>query len=103
MESRIRRWVQNPRKILSPYIDSGMTVLDFGCGPGFFSLDMADMVGDSGKDMAADLQVGMLAIVENYIRGTELAHQLDCLGRQICSIAFNLVSRTLGKMNPWDL
>ena len=37
-DSKIRKWLQNPRKILSPYIKEGMTVLDIGCGPGFFSM-----------------------------------------------------------------
>ncbi|MCP4372916.1 MAG: SAM-dependent methyltransferase, partial [Deltaproteobacteria bacterium] len=45
LDSRIRRWLQNPQKILKPYIKEGMTVLDVGCGPGFFSIDMAQMVG----------------------------------------------------------
>ena len=37
-----------------------MTVLDVGCGPGFFTLDMARLVGPSGRVIAADLQEGML-------------------------------------------
>ena len=56
----IRRLLQNPRKILSPFIKEGMTVLDLGCGPGFFSLDMAHMVGSAGRAIAVDLQQGML-------------------------------------------
>jgi len=39
LDNRIRRWLQNPQKILRLYIAEGMTVLDVGCGPGFFSLD----------------------------------------------------------------
>jgi len=49
-----------------------MTVLDVGCGPGFFSIDMAQMVGSSGRVIAADLQEGMLAKLSDKIRGTEL-------------------------------
>ncbi len=41
LDNSIRRWLQNPKKILSPYIKEGMTVLDVGCGPGFFSIEMA--------------------------------------------------------------
>ena len=29
-----------PRKILRSYIKEGMTVLDLGCGPGFFSIHL---------------------------------------------------------------
>jgi len=38
-----------------------MTVLDLGCGPGFFTLEMARLVGPAGRVTAADLQEGMLA------------------------------------------
>ncbi len=59
----IRRLVHNPARILKPFIQPGMSVLDFGCGPGFFTIDAARLVGPSGKVFAADLQQGMLDIV----------------------------------------
>ncbi len=72
LDLRIRRWVQNPTKILAPYIKEGMTALDVGCGPGFFTLDMARLVGESGQVIAADLQEGMLQIVRDKIAGSDL-------------------------------
>lgn len=60
LETRLRRWVQNPEKILSPYVKKGMTVLDMGAGPGFFSIPLARMVGETGHVVACDLQQGML-------------------------------------------
>ena len=60
LDNRFRRWLQDPRKILSPHIKEGMTVLDLGCGPGYFTIDIAQMVGKSGRVIAADLQEGML-------------------------------------------
>jgi len=48
-----------------------MTVMDLGCGPGFFSLDMAGMVGRSGHVIAVDLQDEMLQKVRDKIQGTE--------------------------------
>jgi len=72
LDSRMRRWLQNPRKILAPYIKEGMSVLDVGCGPGFFSIELAQLVGKTGKVFAADLQDGMLQIIKNKISGTEL-------------------------------
>ena len=57
LDNTIRRWLQNPKKILGPYLDEGMTVVDIGCGPGFFSIDMAQMVGKSGRVIAVDLSV----------------------------------------------
>jgi len=68
--------MQNPKRILKPYIKEGMTVLDFGCGPGFFSVDMAQMVGESGRVIAADLQEGMLNKLRDKIKGTELENRI---------------------------
>lgn len=72
LDNRIRRWFQNPRKIFGPYLKAGMTVLDIGCGPGFFSIDMAEMVGPSGKVIATDLQTGMLDQLRDKVRGTAI-------------------------------
>ena len=76
LDNRIRRWFQNPQKILRPYIKEGMTVLDIGCGPGFFSIDMARMVGKTGRVIASDLQEGMLQKVRDKIKGTEFEERI---------------------------
>jgi len=77
LDNKIRRWLQNPREILAPYVKEGMTVLDIGCGPGFFSIEMAKMVGTSGKVISADLQEGMLEKLGGKIRGTELEQRIN--------------------------
>lgn len=76
LDSRIRRWLQDPPAILGPYVREGMTVLDIGCGPGFFSVDMARMVGTTGRVIAADLQKGMLQKLSRKIQGTPLADRI---------------------------
>lgn len=70
LDNFLRRIYQNPRKILNDYIRKGMTVIDFGCGPGFFTMEIARMLNNSGKVIAADLQDGMLDIVRNKITGS---------------------------------
>jgi len=72
LDNKLRKWLQNPRKILRPYVKEGMTVLDLGCGPGFFSLELARLVGSSGQVIASDLQEAMLKKVESKIEKTEL-------------------------------
>jgi ubiquinone/menaquinone biosynthesis C-methylase UbiE len=79
LDSRIRRWFQNPYEIVAPYIKQGMTVLDVGCGPGFFSIEMAKLVGPGGKVISADLQEGMLRELGNKIRGTVLEERITCV------------------------
>jgi ubiquinone/menaquinone biosynthesis C-methylase UbiE len=77
LDNRIRRWLQDPRKILGPYVKEGMTVLDIGCGPGFFSIEMAEMVGKKGKVVSADLQEGMLQKLRDKVQGTELEERIS--------------------------
>ena len=72
LDNRFRRWLQNPQKLLKPYVKPGMTVMDIGCGPGFFTLEMARMTGPSGHVIAADIQEGMLQKVRNKITDTDL-------------------------------
>jgi ubiquinone/menaquinone biosynthesis C-methylase UbiE len=72
LDSKLRKLMHNPRKILKPYLKPGMVILDLGTGPGFFALEMARLVGESGKVIAADLQDGMLEKLRAKIRGTDL-------------------------------
>lgn len=76
LDNKFRKWIQNPQKILDPFIVEGMTVLDIGCGPGFFSISMAKMVGKSGRAIASDLQEGMLQKVSDKVIGTELEQRI---------------------------
>ncbi|UCE47456.1 MAG: class I SAM-dependent methyltransferase [Phycisphaerales bacterium] len=76
LDNRIRRWLHDPRKILGPYIGEGMTVLDVGCGPGLFTIEMAQMVGESGRVIAVDLQEEMLDKLRNKTHGTALAERI---------------------------
>ncbi len=77
LDNKLRKLLQNPQKILKPYVKNGMTVLDLGCGPGLFSLEIAKMISDLGKVIAADLQAGMLDIVKRKIEGTELEQRIE--------------------------
>lgn len=53
-----------------------MIVLDMGCGPGFFSIDMAKMVGKNGRVIATDLQNEMLQKLRKKIQGTDLEERV---------------------------
>jgi ubiquinone/menaquinone biosynthesis C-methylase UbiE len=72
LDSKLRRWIQNPEKILAPYVKDGMAVMDVGCGPGYFTIEMAAIVGETGKVYGVDLQEGMLQKIRDKIKGTYL-------------------------------
>lgn len=73
-DNPLRRWVHNPQQILSPYVRPGCQVLDVGCGIGYFTLELARLVGPTGRVTAADLQPQMLSGVH---RRAERAGLLD--------------------------
>ncbi|MHC1630391.1 MAG: class I SAM-dependent methyltransferase [Methanoculleaceae archaeon] len=63
LEGWFRRMIHSPRRIIEPYISPGDTVLDIGCGPGYFTCHMARLVGGTGRVIAVDVQEGMLQLL----------------------------------------
>jgi ubiquinone/menaquinone biosynthesis C-methylase UbiE len=82
-DNPLRKLAQNPLKILSPFVKPGMTVLDVGCGMGYFSLGLAELVGDQGQVLAADLQPEMLAGLVKRAKTAGLAARIQ---PQLCSV-----------------
>jgi len=77
LDNSFRKLFHNPQKILKPYIKAGMTVLDVGCGPGFFSIEIAKMLNGSGKVISADIQEKMLGKVRKKIKSTSLEQTIE--------------------------
>jgi ubiquinone/menaquinone biosynthesis C-methylase UbiE len=66
LDSRLRWLLYRPDRLADQYVKPGDRVLDFGCGPGFFTREFAQKTGDAGTVLAIDLQEEMLRIlVEN--------------------------------------
>ena len=60
LASPLRKIFQNPKDLLAGHVLPGMTVLEPGPGMGFFTLELARRVGDSGRVIAVDIQPRML-------------------------------------------
>jgi SAM-dependent methyltransferase len=73
----LRRRAQNPAAILSPYVREGMTVLEPGPGMGFFTLDLARLVGKSGRVIAIDIQPRMIARLKRRAARAGLQSRVD--------------------------
>lgn len=78
----LRGLFQSPKKLLCPHVREGMTVLEPGCGMGWFSLPLARIVGPSGKVVCADVQPEML---EGLRRRALRAGLLDRIEVVVCS------------------
>ncbi len=76
LEHPLRRLYESPKRILRPFVCEGMAVLDFGCGPGFFTLEMARRVGPAGHVTAVDLQQGMLDKAREKLERAGLAERV---------------------------
>jgi len=77
LASPIRRLVQDPRAIVSPWVSEGMTVLEPGPGMGFFTLEMARLVGPHGRVVAVDVQARMLEALIKRARGAGLKERVE--------------------------
>jgi ubiquinone/menaquinone biosynthesis C-methylase UbiE len=67
LDNDIRRMLQNPRRMFGRWIEPGASILDIGCGPGTFTLDLARMAGPQGKVIAIDIQEQMLTMAREKI------------------------------------
>jgi len=77
LASPIRRLSQKPEEIMRPYVWSGMTVLEPGPGMGFFTIPLAQMIGESGRVIAVDIQPRMLATLRRRAAKEGLAQRIE--------------------------
>ena len=77
LASPLRKLFHSPKKILGPHVTEGMTVLDIGCAMGFFSLPLAQMVGESGKVICVDVQESMLKSLQKRARRAGLSDRIQ--------------------------
>lgn len=63
---KVRDWVRPPEKVLAEVnIQKGFHVLDYGCGPGVFSIAAARRVGASGRVFALDIHPKAIQTVKD--------------------------------------
>lgn len=77
LASPLRRLAYEPSTIVAPYVRTGMTVLEPGPGMGFFTVELARLVGPSGRVIAVDIQPKMLTGLRRRLSKAGLAEQVD--------------------------
>ena len=75
-DNPLRRLFQDPHKLLEPYVVPGSRVADCGCGMGFFTVALAQLVGPSGHVQAVDLQPQQLRVAEKRCRRAGVADRV---------------------------
>ena len=73
MGSRARQWLMDPVKTLQiADIQPAQTILEVGCGTGFFTIPAAQMIGEQGYLVAMDASSGFLEEVAKKVQKANL-------------------------------
>ena len=96
MGSRLRKWLMNPVKTLhSAGIQPGQTVLEVGCGTGFFSIPAAELLSDQGCLVAMDPLLDYTRRVSEKVKAAGLKNvrvvKRDALDTGLNSASIDLV------------
>jgi len=75
--NQLRRLLEPPQKLLGPHVGTGMTVLDPGCGFGYFSLPLARLVGPNGRVLCVDIEPRAIAKLKKRASRAGLAERID--------------------------
>ena len=59
-----RKLFEPSRRLIEPYVKKGQVVADLGCGPGYYTLPLAECVGPEGKVYAVDLDKKCIRALE---------------------------------------
>ena len=63
LDNPIRKLFESPQKH-NAYVAPGQVVADLGCGPGYFTLDLAECVGPEGRVYAVDSYLKAIRALE---------------------------------------
>ncbi len=96
MGSSLRRWLINPVKTLrGADIQPGQTVLEVGCGTGFFTIPAAYLIGDQGCLVAMDVLSGYIERVSKKVQAADLKNvrvvKRDALDTELDDASIDMV------------
>jgi ubiquinone/menaquinone biosynthesis C-methylase UbiE len=104
----LRKWFVDPNKFCK-YLQKGQNAADLGCGPGFYTLPLAECVGMEGKVYAVDSDEKAIRTVQRKAKKaglgnieTHLASAADLSFIPDNSIEFILACGLLCSMTPPD-
>ncbi len=96
MGSGVRKWLMDPFKTLQTAdVQPGQTILEVGCGTGFFTIPAAKIVGVKGSLVAMDASSGFLKVVTKKVEMANLKNvsiiQRDALSTRLQTASIDKV------------
>ena len=73
----LRRWLEDPARLVLPLVRPGMNVLEIGPGTGFYSIPVAQAIGADGRLVCVELQAFVRARLEKKLRKLGLAQRCE--------------------------
>ena len=77
-------WTRPAELFAALEVAPGMKVADLGCGPGFFALRLAALVGDEGRIFVIDDSAEMLATLAEGARDLDLTSRIEPHQTDLC-------------------
>jgi len=77
LASPVRRLVHDLARLLGPFVRAEMTALEPGPGMGFFTLELARLVGHEGRVVAVDVEPRMIAGLRRRAERAGLLDRID--------------------------
>ena len=75
-----RKWMEgSAMRFIREYVKDGMTVLDMGSGPGFFTLEIARRVGPKGLVYAVDADENSINLLKRTIESQSINNVIPVL------------------------
>lgn len=74
-------------KKIKPYVEEGQTTADLGCGWGFYSFTLADIVGTSGKVYSVDLSKNCIGSIKKKIDKSGY-HNIEAFASTAADLSF---------------
>jgi ubiquinone/menaquinone biosynthesis C-methylase UbiE len=78
-DNPFRRLFTPPRRLAGPFAAKGQAVADLGCGPGFYTIPLAECVGSGGKVYAVDSDEKAIRAVEKKAGQSGLGNIETCV------------------------
>ena len=73
----VRKLWENPRNVLEPWVHEGDTAFELGPAMGYFTLDLARLVGPGGRVICSEVQPRMLEVLERRLEKAGLSDTVD--------------------------